>query len=239
MKRLLILNSKGGCGKTTIATNLAGYYASSGTPTALIDNDPQGSSKQWLEQRPDKLSSIHGVFAGNPTPGGVTRAFVMRVPAETRRIIIDTPASMKRLDMMDLLRNASAVIVPLLPSAIDRYVTLEFLSELSTLCRQMSLDVPLGIVANRVRINTRSFKQLCEMLKQSEIPLIASLRDSQSYVRAAEEGCSITELKPVVKKHELLQWTALAYWVESGRIPPHLLNNPNPEKAPFSESLDG
>ncbi len=222
MKRLLILNSKGGCGKTTIATNLAGYYASSGTPTALVDNDPQGSSKQWLDLRSQKLSVIHGVFAGKPTPGGVTSSFQRRVPAETRRAIIDTPASMKKLEMQDLLRSASAVIVPLLPSAIDRHVTLEFLQELSTLCRQMSLKIPIGIVANRVRLNTRSFKQLREMLAESEIPLVAYLRDTQRYVHAAEEGCSVTELKPPVQKQELLQWTALVYWLESGRIPPHV-----------------
>jgi len=222
MKRVLILNSKGGCGKTTIATNLAGYYASSGTPTALIDNDPQASSKQWLGLRSQNLSPIHGVFAGKPTPGGVTRAFALRVPAETRRVIIDTPASMKRLEMMDLLRSASAVIVPLLPSAIDRHVTLDFLRELTTLCRQMALQIPLGIVANRVRLNTRSFRTLREMLEQSEIPLVAYLRDAQSYVYAAEEGCSVTELKPPVQRQELLQWTALVYWLESGRIPPHV-----------------
>jgi chromosome partitioning protein len=222
MKRLLIINSKGGCGKTTIATNLAGYYASSGTPTALIDNDPQGSSKQWLDLRPQSLSVIHGVFAGKPTQGGMTRSFALRVPAETRRVIIDTPASMKRLEMMDLLRSASAVIIPLLPSAIDRHVTLEFLNELSTLCRQMGLQIPLGIVANRVRLNTRSFKSLREILEQNEIPLVAYLRDTQSYVHAAEEGASVTEIKPPLQKQELLQWIALVYWLESGRIPPHL-----------------
>lgn len=221
MKRLLILNSKGGCGKTTIATNLAGYYASTGTPTALIDNDPQGSSRQWLEMRPDGLATIHGVFAGKPTPGGVTRSFALRVPAETRRVIIDTPASMKRLEMMDHLRSASAVIVPLLPSAIDRHVTLDFLNELTTLCRQMSLQLPIGIVANRVRLNTLSFRNLKEILENSEVPLVAYLRDTQSYVHAAEEGSSITEIKPPVAKKELLQWTALVYWLESGRIPPH------------------
>jgi chromosome partitioning protein len=222
MKRLLIINSKGGCGKTTIATNLAGYYASKGTATALIDNDPQGSSKKWLELRPQDLSVIHGVFAGKPTPGGVTRAFAMRVPAETQRVIIDTPASMKRLEMMDHLRSASAVIVPLLPSAIDRHVTLDFLNELTSLCRQLSLQLPLGIVANRVRLNTRSFRQLREILSGSEIPLVAYMRDTQSYVHAAEEGRSLAEFKSPTLKQELLQWSALVYWLESGRIPPHI-----------------
>jgi chromosome partitioning protein len=222
MKRLLILNSKGGCGKTTIATNLAGYYAWKGTQTALIDNDPQGSSKKWLEFRPQDLSRIHGIFAGKQTRAGVTRAFALRVPAEISRVIIDTPASMKRLEMMELLRSASAVIVPLLPSAIDRHVTLDFLNELTTLCRQMSLNLPMGIVANRVRLHTRSFQQLRETLDGSKIPLVAYLRDTQNYVHAAEKGRSVIELKPPVAKRELLQWTALVDWLESGRISPHV-----------------
>jgi chromosome partitioning protein len=233
-KRILILNGKGGCGKTTIATNLAGYYASSGTPTALIDNDPQGSSTKWLDTRSQELSAIHGVYAGKPTPCGVTRAFTLRVPAETRREIIDTPASLKRLEMMDLLRKASAVIVPLLPSAIDRHVTLDFLSELTTLCRQMSMQLTMGVVANRVRLNTRSFRQLREMLDESEIPLVAYLRDTQIYVRAAEEGRSISELKSSAQKQELLQWATLVYWLESGCIPPHVnraQNVPTPTPA--------
>lgn len=225
MKRLLILNSKGGCGKTTIATNLAGYYASLGMPTALLDHDPQGSSKQWLDLRPQTLSAIHGVFAGKPAPGGMTSSFAQRIPAETRRSVVDTPASMKKLEMRDFLRSASAVIVPLLPSAIDRHVTLDFLHELTSLCQQMSLQVPIGIVANRVRANTRSFNQLREMLARSEIPLVACLRDTQKYVHAAEQGRSVTELKPPLQKQELRQWTALVEWLESGRIPLHSITD--------------
>ncbi|MCU7813061.1 MAG: ParA family protein, partial [Candidatus Thiodiazotropha sp. (ex Notomyrtea botanica)] len=207
------------------------YYASSGTHTALIDQDPQGSSRRWLELRPERFSDIHGVFAGKPTQAGVTRAFAMRVPGETQRIVIDTPASMKRLDMMDLLRSASAVIVPLLPSAIDRHVTLDFLKELTTLCRQMGLDIPMGIVANRVRLNTRSFKHLKEILEHVEIPLVAYLRDTQGYVHAAEEGCSIVELKDPAMKKEMMQWSALIYWLETGKIPPHVQQRePTPVK---------
>jgi chromosome partitioning protein len=222
MKRLLILNSKGGCGKTTIAINLAGYYAASGTPTALLDFDPQGSSKRWLELRPARLSKIHGVFAGKPTQAGMTRTFALRVPPETQRVIIDTPASMKRLDMMEMLRGASAVIVPLLPSAIDRHVTLDFLNELTTLCRQMALKIPMGVVANRVRLNTRSFANLKEILGHIEIPLIAYLRDTQQYVNASEEGSAIVELKDRAVKKEMLQWRELVYWLETGHVAPHM-----------------
>ncbi|MCU7847908.1 MAG: ParA family protein [Candidatus Thiodiazotropha sp. (ex Lucinoma kastoroae)] len=219
MKRLLILNSKGGCGKTTIATNLAGHYASSGTSTALLDYDPQGSSQRWLELRPGKCSNIHGVFAGKPTQGGVTRSFALRVPGDTRRIVVDTPASMKRLEMMEMLRTASAVIVPVLPSAIDRHVTLDFLNELTTLCRQMAINLPIGIVANRVRINTRSFKMLKETLEDFNIPLVAFLRDSQNYVHAAETGYAIAELKQPTLKKDQQQWSMLINWLETGQLP--------------------
>jgi chromosome partitioning protein len=222
MKRLLILNSKGGCGKTTIATNLAGYYASAGTSTALFDYDPQGSSQRWLDLRSEDLSNIHGVFAAKPTQGAVTKTFAQRVPGETERIVVDTPASMKRLEMMDMLRNASAVIVPVLPSAIDRHVTLDFLQELSTLCRQMGIKIPVGIVANRVRLNTKAFKQLKETLEQLDVPLVAFLRDTQNYVHAAENGCAIVELKTASMKKDLQQWLALIDWLESDQIPPKI-----------------
>jgi len=129
-----------------------------------------------------------------------------------------------------MLKSASAVIVPLLPSAIDRHVTLDFLNELLTLCRQMAIDIPMGIVANRVRLNTRSFRHLKDILDHVEIPLVAYLRDTQSYVHAAEEGCAVAELKDPAMKKEMLQWTALIYWLETGRLPPHLQQGqPTPE----------
>ncbi|MES9926867.1 MAG: hypothetical protein ABW158_02035, partial [Candidatus Thiodiazotropha sp. 6PDIVS] len=155
-----------------------------------------------------------------PTQGAVTRSFAQRVPGETQRVVVDTPASMKRLDMMDMLRNASAVIVPVLPSAIDRHVTLDFLQELTTLCRQMGINIPVGIVANRVRLNTRAFKQLQETLALLDIPLVAFLRDTQNYVHAAENGCAIVELKTASMKKDRQQWLALIDWLESSHIPP-------------------
>lgn len=218
MKRLLILNSKGGCGKTTIATNLAGFYAASGTSTTLFDYDPQGSSQRWLELRGDHFPNIHGVFAAKTAHSGVTRSFALRVPADTQRIIVDTPASMKRLEMMEMLRTATAVVVPVLPSGIDYHVMLDFLKQLSDLCRQMGLDLPIGIVANRVRLNTQSFKKLKESLEALDVPLVAFLRESQRYVYAAEAGCAVAEMKEPVYKKDNLQWSILINWLETGRI---------------------
>jgi chromosome partitioning protein len=218
MKRLLILNSKGGCGKTTIATNLAGFYAASGTSTTLIDYDPQGSSRRWLELRSDQLPGIHGVFAAKANQGSVTRSFALRVPQGTQRIIVDTPASMKRLEMMDMLRSATAVVVPVLPSGIDCHVTLDFLKQLSDLVRQMGLDLPIGIVANRVRLNSRAFKKLRETLEDLDVPLVAFLRETQNYVYAAESGCAIVDLKQPAFKKDDQQWSILINWLETGQL---------------------
>jgi chromosome partitioning protein len=218
MKRLLILNSKGGCGKTTIATNLAGFYAASGTSTTLFDYDPQGSSQRWLTLRPEQLPGIHGVFAAKTTQSSVTRAFALRVPQDTQRIIVDTPASMKRLEMMEMLRSATAVVVPVLPSGIDCHVTLDFLKQLRDLVRQMGLDLPIGIVANRVRLNTRSFKKLKLTLEELDVPLVAYLRESQNYVNAAESGCAVVDLKQPAFKKDNQQWSILINWLETGQL---------------------
>ncbi|PVV05842.1 MAG: hypothetical protein B6D77_17720 [gamma proteobacterium symbiont of Ctena orbiculata] len=218
MKRLLILNSKGGCGKTTIATNLAGFYAASGTSTTLFDYDPQGSSQRWLELRSEQFPDIHGVFAAKTTQGSVTRAFALRIPQDTQRIIVDTPASMKRLEMMEMLRSATAVVVPVLPSGIDCHVTLDFLKQLSDLVRQMGLDLPIGIVANRVRINTRAFKKLKQTLEDIDVPMVAYLRESQNYVYAAESGCAVVDLKQPSFKKDNQQWSILINWLETGQL---------------------
>ena len=216
MKRIVIINNKGGCGKTTIATNLAGFYASSGTASTLLDYDPQGSSNRWLELRPESLTSIHGIFASSPVPSGMTRSFAHRIPPGSKRLVVDTPASIKRLEMSDLLRKATAVVVPVLPSAIDRHVTLDFLEQLTTLCRQSSFKVPIGIVANRVRSNTRAYRQLIQDLDKIALPLVGVFRDTQNYVQAAEEGRSIAELDTRSIKVDRRQWWSLIHWLETG-----------------------
>ncbi|MDJ0808017.1 MAG: ParA family protein [Gammaproteobacteria bacterium] len=217
MKRIVIINNKGGCGKTTIATNLAGYYAASGTATTLLDYDPQASSKRWLELRPDNLSSIHGIFACGPIPSGMTRSFAQRIPPDSKRLIVDTPASIKRLEISGLLRKATAVVVPVLPSAIDRHVTLDFIEQLTTLCRQSAINVPIGIVANRVRCNTRAYRQLIIDLDEIAIPLVGVFRDTQNYVQAAEEGRSIAELESRSVHLDRRQWWSLSHWLETGQ----------------------
>jgi chromosome partitioning protein len=172
-----------------------------------------------LELRSDQLPDIHSVFAAKTNQDGVTRSFALRVPQGTQRIIVDTPASMKRLEMMEMLRSASAIVVPVLPSGIDCHVTLGFLKQLSDLARQMGLDLPIGIVANRVSLNSRSFKQLRETLEDLDAPLVASVRESQNYVYAAESGCAVIDLKQPEFKKDNQQWSILINWLETGQLP--------------------
>jgi chromosome partitioning protein len=217
IRKIVVINSKGGCGKTTLSTNLASYYAANGYPCALFDYDPQDSATRWLNQRPAYLAKIHGVAAAHPPEGSVTRSFQMRVPPETQRIVLDTPASMKRMDLVEVLRDASAVIIPVLPSFIDSRVTAAFIKDLATEMRLHAPGAPIAIVANRVRRNTRAFHSLLEFLEAEGRPPVACLRDSQFYVQAAAEGMGVHELKAHLTREDRNQWEALVTWLETGR----------------------
>jgi chromosome partitioning protein len=216
IRKIVVINSKGGCGKTTLSTNLASYSAVNGYPCALFDYDPQDSAIRWLKQRPAHLAKIHGVAAAHPPEGSFTRSFQMRVPPETQRIILDTPASMKRMDLIEVLRDAAAVIVPILPSFIDCRVTSAFIRDLGTEMRMHAPGAPFAIVANRVRRNTRAFHNLLAFLDQEGFPPIACLRDSQNYVQASAEGLGVHEIKANRMRDDRLQWEALIHWLETG-----------------------
>ncbi|HIP53590.1 MAG TPA: ParA family protein [Chromatiales bacterium] len=214
MRRFVVINSKGGCGKTTIACNLASYYAAAGYNTVLFDHDPQVSTMRWLDLRSETSPAIKGIAAAKGHASNVTRSFHLRIPPDTERVILDTPASLQRMEIMDLLRGAHAIIVPVLPSAIDAYVSINFVRELLRLARSCAPGVPIGIVANRVRINTLAFRRLRKEVEALGVPMVSWLRDTQNYVFASEMGMGIHELsgQRVRKDHE--QWEPLIDWLE-------------------------
>jgi len=216
IRKIVVINSKGGCGKTTLATNLASYYAANGYPCSLFDYDPQDSATRWLMQRPAHLAKIHGVAAAHPPEGNLTRSFQLRVPPETQRIVLDTPASMKRMDLVEVLRDVSVIIIPVLPSFIDCRVTSAFLRDLSTEMRLHAPDARIAVVANRVRRNTRTFHALLEFLHEEGRPPVACLRDTLHYVNAAAEGMGIHELKANLTREDRSQWQSLVDWLETG-----------------------
>ncbi len=206
MRKILVVNPKGGCGKTTIATNLASYYALWGVKTALVDYDPQLSSTEWLAARPDTVEPIHGV---DGTRGRV------HYPAHVERVLIDSPARASRRDIGELVRRADAVLVPILPSPIDIRAAAHFIGEL-LLGGHLADHTPVGLVANRVREQTLIYAKLETFLGQlkKRIPFVTHLRDSQNYIRAAEQGIGIFEMAPYLVQADLEQWRPLIRWVE-------------------------
>jgi chromosome partitioning protein len=216
MKRVLVLNPKGGSGKTTIAINLAACYAVHGERPALMDMDPQASTMRWLRKRPADEPAVHGIAAFERS-AAVTRSWQMRVPAECRTVIIDTPASVDAHALPDLTRGVDAILVPVMPSDIDIHATAKCIADLLLVAKIRRSEKRIGIIANRVRSNTRVSQSLTRFLESLDIPLIATLRDSQNYVRSAEIGIGVCEMPRWQVQQELPQWQQILAWLSASR----------------------
>jgi chromosome partitioning protein len=232
MQRILILNPKGGSGKTTVATNLASYFASQGDHPLLSDNDPQGSSTRWLKKRKPEQAFIHGVAAFERNTR-MTRAWQMRIPPDASHVVVDTPAAVMSQDMPDMTKNADAIIVPVLPSDIDIHACSRCIADLLLIAKVRRDENRIGVVANRVRRNTVIYQSLMRFLETLRIPVIATLRDSQNYVRAAEQGIGLHEMKPHLVAQDLADWKPLVDWLKAKEAirRPNAGINPLPETA--------
>ena len=213
MHRILVLNSKGGSGKTTIATNLAGYYASQGRSTVLLDYDPQGSSMRWLSLRDPELPSIHGI-AAYQRRRDVTRAYQMRLPPEAEVVILDAPAGVSGLILAEYVQRVDTILLPVLPSPIDIHAAAHFVQDLLLVGKARAVGTQIAVVANRVRENNIVFKDLENFLSSLNLPLIATLRDSQNHIRAAEKGMGIHELKSSQTRRDLERWEPMTAWLD-------------------------
>lgn len=218
MRKIMVINSKGGCGKTTIATNLAGYYAQHGLRPVIFDYDPQGSSLQWIATRGEDHAEVHGVAAFGNSRDGVTRTWQLRVPPDTDRVIFDTPAGINGQELADLVRRVDVILVPVQPSPIDIHACSHFVRDLLLVGKIRRLNVRVGVVANRARERSHGFSILGRFLSSLNIPFVATLRDTQNYVKAAECGIGIHELDAPFVKRDLDQWDSLLDWVERDAI---------------------
>jgi chromosome partitioning protein len=218
LQKVVVLNPKGGSGKSTIATNLAAYYAWRGRRVALMDQDPQGSSMRWLKLRPVGLPPIHGIAAYEKKLG-VTRAFALRTPPGTERLVVDTPAALTALQLPDLTQDAHAIVVPVMPSEIDIHAASRCIADLLLAGRVHRAERRLVIVANRARRYTKAFASLMRFLESLRIPVAAVLRDSQAYVRSAECGMGLHEMKGALLQEDLDSWRPLTEWLEQRRPP--------------------
>jgi len=208
------MNTKGGCGKTTVATNLASYCISQGYATDLFDYDIQGSSFQWLKARDPGMPSIRGVEAHKPPPPGVTRSWQLRVSAQTRYIIQDTPAGHVGFDLADRVNESDIILVPVLPSAIDIRSTANFIRDLLLVGKARTGNKHIAIIANRTRVRTRSLLMLERFLRNLDIPVIAHIRDTQNYVRAAEKGIGVCELMERTALKDTYPWQNILDWIQ-------------------------
>lgn len=209
MRTILIANPKGGCGKSTLATNLSSYYALWKVSVALVDYDPQLSSIEWLEQRNEgneEPGLIHGIDASG---GKRSRA---SVPSGTKRVIIDSPARTPLSQLKRLFGFADRVIVPVLPSPMDIRAAGHFIGEL--MFEDLIRTTRVGIVANRVRENTRIYSNLEQFLGKMKIPVVTHLRDAQNYIRSAESGYGVFEMAPYQADRDIEQWRPLIKWIE-------------------------
>jgi chromosome partitioning protein len=213
-QRIIVLNSKGGCGKTTIATNLASYYASTGYVTALVDHDPQASSMRWLSLRPKEKTEVYGVPAFERPRSGVTMSWHRRVLPGTDRVVIDAPAGVMGQSLQEFVRTVDTVLVPVLPSPIDIHAATRFIEELLLVGKVRSFGVNVAVIANRVKKNTLIYQSLERFLATLKLPFIASLRDTQNYVRASERGVGVYEMWDQRVQDDKLQWQPLIDWLE-------------------------
>jgi chromosome partitioning protein len=224
MQRIVILNPKGGSGKTTIAINLASHFAARGARTVLMDYDPQASAARWAGKRREPQPPIHLIRAYE-RDSRTTRAFQLRLPQDTAQVIVDTPAAIDAHEMPELTRTADKILVPVLPSDIDIHACSRCIANLLLVAKVRRDDHRLGIIANRVRRNTQIYESLMRFLATLDIPIVATLRDSQNYVRAAEFGLGLAEMKQYQVEADLAQWRSLLDWLEvpSARMQPSAL----------------
>lgn len=210
-KHILVINSKGGVGKSTLSSNLASYFSFKGR-TALCDFDRQMSGVRWLERRDAcrrRIDSITG--------------WEYRGTDDYDWIVMDPPAAVARKDLVSLIARSDVVIIPVLPSPIDIYAAADFVRDLIVYGKIRTTQKPLAVVANRVRTNTVIYDQLKRFLQSLKLPFVTSLRDSQNYIHASTHGIGIFEMDPMVVARDVEQWQPMLHWItealEKGRMP--------------------
>lgn len=217
MRTILVLNAKGGSGKTTLATNIAGYFADRGDAVALADFDIQHSSLDWLAARGEDRPAIRGIDAAGPG---------LKVPAGVDVLVMDAPAATHAEALGSLVKRAQTIVIPVIPSPVDMRAAEHFISELTAVRVVERHEVKIATVANRAREGTQAMTGLGEYLEAlklpggRKLPFLATLRASVNYLKAAERGLSIFEFAPAATQIDRECWTPLTRWLASSRSIP-------------------
>ncbi|MFZ6647470.1 ParA family protein [Undibacterium sp. TJN25] len=202
MQVIVIANPKGGVGKSTFATNLAGYFASRGHNVMLGDIDVQQSSRTWLSLRPANLPVIQ--------PWEIEDGHIAKPPKGTTHMVLDTPAGLKGARLDAALKIATKVVVPLQPSIFDILATEEFLNKL--LKREAGFEA--GVLGMRVNSRSRAADQLSHYVEQRGLPVLGYLRDTQNYIQLAAHGATLWDVAPSKVEKDLEQWQQILQWIE-------------------------
>jgi chromosome partitioning protein len=207
MLKVLVASSKGGAGKSTVATNLAAYYSVDGKNTVLVDADRQGSSLRWSGKRALHANAVLGL-------PGLRRDWHRQVPDDAQRVIIDSAAGIRASDVADYLDHVDVIVVPVLPSAIDLEATEPFLAEIAELPRIKRGKVAVGVIANRLKPWTNASQLAIEEMKAFPFPVVAELRDTQGYVLANALGKSIFDYHSELVRSHQDDWARLTRWLK-------------------------
>lgn len=203
MRSVLVANPKGGAGKTTLATNLSGYFANQGKAVTVCDLDRQQSSLRWMAFRDPGLPPVAGYYAGNQ--------IVVNLPKESDWVVVDAPAGLQGYKLSDYLRAVDKVLIPLVPSIFDMAATEDFLNSIRSEIRGRRAAV--GIVAMRVDPRTRAAAMLEEFLQHFDIPIVSYLRNTQNYVNVAAAGATVFDPPRARHRKDLEQWQPILEWL--------------------------
>lgn len=207
MRSVMVASSKGGAGKTTLATQLAAQSALEGRRTVLVDADPQHSSTRWCERRAGLEAAVLPV-------DGTRRGWEKAIPEDTERVVIDAPAGAMAADLSGFLDRVDAVLVPVLPSLIDLEASVPFLNSLAQHPRVHKGKLPVALVANRLKPWTNASQQALDQLKTWPYPLVAQLRDSQAYVLLVGLGKSLFDYHAEQIVSHQGDWAPLLRWLK-------------------------
>lgn len=201
MRKILVANTKGGSGKTTLVTNLAGYFANQGHIVAINDIDKQQSSTQWLLRRPKAATKIHLFEDGKDKQ-------------KADWLITDSPGGLRDKKISDAVKEADLVLVPIQPSAFDIGAATDFLEMLAEEKSIRKEKTFVGLVGMRINPRTKSTAKLYEFMMKTGFPILSAIRNTQLYVTAAEDGLSIFDMRPSLLKADTPQWQPILEWID-------------------------
>ncbi len=208
MQRIVVINPKGGSGKTMLATNLASFFSNQGKVTTLMDLDPQGSSVFWALNRPEQAPHIQLVDAHN-CPHNVTRSWAIQPPRNTEVLILDTPARPDLINLTPLLREATAILLPVLLAEFDLHAVANTVQHLR---RMLPAQNNMALVVNRSPSTPSAARRSSALSQQLKLPVVANLRDSRTFLQAATDGLGICEMKGSHYRSDKQQIAKIAQW---------------------------